>query len=243
MASTRSSTETVPAASASIAGLKTPHRDPTSVTSFTTAGVRSRLSLDARVDFRTIVPRGLTSLAASEKPEWPPVASTTRSKEWPSSGLMPILVLIPILSRRASLDRCLPKQAISRHDSLSTRAMSCASRPSPTTATLQPGCSCTCSLISKAAASGSTNTACWSLTESGIAWRFLSGRDKSSANAPLRLKIPRTVLSGQWRSSPPLHDPQPPHPTLISPTTLFPARPALRDFSTTPTNSWPRIPR
>ena len=46
------STETIPVASASIAGLNNPQREPTRVISFTTVGVKSRFSLEAIVDFR-----------------------------------------------------------------------------------------------------------------------------------------------------------------------------------------------
>ena len=57
------STETIPVASASIAGLNNPQREPINVISLTTVGVRSRLSLDAIVDFNITVPRGLINFS------------------------------------------------------------------------------------------------------------------------------------------------------------------------------------
>ena len=67
--STISSTEIMPVANASIAGLNKPQRDQTKVISFTIVGVKSRFFLDAMVDFKITVPRGFTSFIVSANPE------------------------------------------------------------------------------------------------------------------------------------------------------------------------------
>ena len=78
--SIKSSTEIIPDVSALIAGLNGPHLYPTRVISFTTAGVKSRFSFDAIVDFKITTPFGFTSFIESKNPEVLPVASTTKSK-------------------------------------------------------------------------------------------------------------------------------------------------------------------
>jgi len=92
-------TETIPVASASIAGLNNPHLEPTKVISLTTVGVRSRFSLDAIVDFKTTVPRGFINFIVSANPELLPVASTTRSNDCSSDDSMPIFILTPMFIR------------------------------------------------------------------------------------------------------------------------------------------------
>ena len=58
-----SSTATIPVASASIAGLNNPQREPINVISLITVGVKSRFSLDAIVDFKITIPRGFTNFS------------------------------------------------------------------------------------------------------------------------------------------------------------------------------------
>ena len=108
------------------------------------------------------------------------------------------------------------------HVNFITWMISWANLPSPTTATFHWGFRDTCSLISKAAAKGSTNTACSSLIDSGITCKFFSGNERNSAKAPFRFKIPSTVLDGQCLSIPFIQESHLPHPELISPTTRLP---------------------
>ena len=54
-----------------------PHREPISVSSFTTIGQVSISAAPWNVDFSTTVPRGLVISRASAKPEGEPVASTS----------------------------------------------------------------------------------------------------------------------------------------------------------------------
>ena len=64
-----------------MAGLNGPHLDPTTVTSFMTAGVRSTDPLEAMVDLRTTVPRGTASLMESANPELLPAAHPDRGSD------------------------------------------------------------------------------------------------------------------------------------------------------------------
>ena len=88
-------TDIFPDASASIAGLNNPHLEPINVISFMMVGVKSRFYRDAIVDFRTTIPRGLTSFIVSVNPELLPVASTTKSNNCSSVDSIPNFILIP----------------------------------------------------------------------------------------------------------------------------------------------------
>src|SRR6267142_2473113 len=79
---------------------------------------------------------------------------------------------------------CLPYMTTRGIAVRSTRAINCASLPSPRTAAERNFFTLTCSRISQAAASGSTNTACSSVTFFGTTCRLSSGKARYSANAP-----------------------------------------------------------
>ena len=222
--------------------MNNPHLEPIKVISLIIVGVKSRFSRDAIVDFKITVPLGFTSFIVSENPELLPVASITKSNNCSSVDSIPTLIFIPDWTNPSSFFSCLPKHVILEQVNLITWIINWANLPSPTTATFHSGFKETCSLISKAAAKGSTNTACSSLMESGIICKFFSGNERNSANAPFRFKIPSTVRDGQCLSIPLTQESHLPQPALISPTTLLPIKSELLDFSITPTNSWPRIP-
>ena len=96
----------------------------------------------------------------------------------------------------------------------------------------------------QAAASGSVKTARSSGTASGTGRRFAAGSCRNSAKAPSRPTMPSTVRAGQWRGSPARQSGHAQQPAFISPTTRRPTSSgAPGALSTTPTNSWPGVPR
>ena len=160
-------------------------------------------------------------------------------------------------TRRASPSffSCLPYITTRATAVRNTRAISCASFPSPSTAADGNLRASICSKISHAAANGSTNTACSSLIASGTACKFSRGSAKYSANAPSCATIPSTVRRLQWVFSPCRQNshfgvnPYAEHATLISPQTRRPIHffRSLADrrstSATSPTNSCPGVPR
>src|SRR6266404_5707320 len=190
-------TDTRRAASAARAGGKRPQREPRMVTSLMTAGARSRRCSAATVVFKTTVPRGRTRASARARPSGAPLASTTRSA--PGGGGP---VRMPSARARPSFVSCRP----ARTTSAPAPARTCATRrpsfPSPSTTACAPARRGIWSRISKAAASGSVNTASRSAIVSGTGWRFAAGTAISSANAPFAPRMPSTRRPGQWRPSP-----------------------------------------
>ena len=85
----------------------------------------------------------------------------------------------------------MPTKVTSMFWALSVKAVISPSLPSPRTITFSKGFMCNCSVISQAAASGSTNTACSSGTLSGTSKRTSVGIVKYSAKHPSFLQIPK----------------------------------------------------